>query len=424
MQRGGDSIRAVVLERAASPHAHKLTSRSPVLITCSLSVGLMLAQLAIMAVPALAVELADLWALDAAQIGWLGGIYFAGYAVALPFLTGAADRMDGRIVYIIAALISAAASFCVALFADGFWWVLVLRFAAGVGFAGMHIVGMKLLADRLSGDVQARASAYYTAAFAVGSGCSFLAAGLFSRLFGWEAVFIAAGIGALLSILGLLLIGAPLAGNEQRSSRLFPDFRAALRDTEIMRYVLAYAGNLWEVFAVRVWFVPFLAFNLAANQNSGLNLAPTTAVGLTVFISVPLNIVIAELGVRWGRKPVIFAVSLASVVVCGLLGWQASGLYVLVLALLLLHGITSYGDVGAIAGGFVAASTGETRAAALALFGVIGFTFGFLGPLAVGLAIDLAGGRGEPVAWFWAFAVMAFGSVISAAAMAWRPKMP
>ena len=399
-----------------------MTAGSPVRITFALSIGLMLGQMAIMAIPALTVDLAVLWQLDAARIGWLGGIYFAGYAVALPFLTGAAERMDGRIVYAAAALISAAASFCVALYADGFWWALALRFSAGIGFAGIHIVGMKLLADRLSGTAQVRASAYYTAAFAIGSGCSFLAAGLFSKLFGWQAVFIAAGIGSLLSMAVLLLIGPPLAGNEIRTSRWFPDFRAALRDVEIIRYVLAYAGNLWEVFAVRVWFVPFLAFNMAVNEGARWGLEPATAVGLSVFIAVPLNIAIAELGVRWGRKPVIFAVSLASIVVCGWLGWQASGPYVLVLALLLLHGITSYGDVGAIAAGLVAASTGETRAAALALFGVIGFTFGFLGPLAVGLAIDLAGGREEPVAWFWAFAVMAFGSVISAAAMAWRPK--
>jgi MFS family permease len=221
----------------------------------------------------------------------------------------------------------------------------------------------------------------------------------------------------------LLWIGPSISGNEIRSSRLFPDFRAALRDSEIVRYVIAYAGNLWEVFAVRVWFVPFLAFNLAATEDSGLGLDPTTAVGLSVFIAVPLNLVFAELGVRWGRKPVIFAVSLASVLVCSMLGWQASGPYVLVLALLLVHGITSYGDVGAIAGGVVAASTSGTRAAALALFDVIGFTFGFLGPLAVGLAIDLAGGREEPLAWFWVFMVMALGSVVSALAMAWKPKL-
>jgi hypothetical protein len=46
----------------------------------------MLAQLAIMAVPALSVVLAPLWGMDASEIGWLGGIYFAGYALTLPFL--------------------------------------------------------------------------------------------------------------------------------------------------------------------------------------------------------------------------------------------------------------------------------------------------------------------------------------------------
>lgn len=392
------------------------------LITVSLSVGLMFGQLAIMAVPALSVELAVLWQMDAAEIGWLGGIYFAGYAVALPFLAGAANRTDGRIVYSVAALVSAAASFGVALFADGFWWALVFRFAAGVGFAGIHIVGMKMLADRLTGTSQVRASAIYTGAFAAGSGCSFLVAGFLSKLLGWEAAFVAAGVGSLLSLPVLLLIGPPLDGNDIRSRRLFPDIGAALRDAEITRYVIAYAGNLWEVFAIRVWFVPFLVFNAASNNGAVSGWDPTLVAGLSVFVAVPLNLAIAELGVRWGRKTVIFAVSLASVLVCGLLGWQTSGPYVLVLALLLVHGVTSYGDVGAIAGGIVAASTVETRAAALALFGLLGFTFGFLGPLAVGLAVDLSGGPEEPGAWLWAFAVMALGSVVSAAAMAWTPK--
>jgi MFS family permease len=391
--------------------------------------GLMLCQLAIMAVPALSVELAALWDLDASQIGWLGGVYFIGYAIALPFLTGAANRMDGRIVYAVAGLISAAASFSFALFADGFWGALLFRFLAGVGFAGVHIVGMKLFADRLVGDAQARAGAFYTGAFAVGSGCSFLVAGYLSEMFGWEAAFVAAGAGALLSLPMLLLIGSPLEGGDARSRRLFPDFGAALRDAEIMRYVIAYGGNLWEVFAVRVWFVPFLAFNAAVNgagvnEGAALNWSPTAIAAFVAFFSVPLNIAIAELGVRWRRKTVIFAVSVASVLVCGLLGWQASGPYIFVIAVLLVHGVTSYGDVGSISGGLVAAASRETRAAALALFGLTGFTFGFLGPLAVGLAIDLAGGREDPAAWLWAFLVMGLGSVISAAAMAWKPSKP
>jgi hypothetical protein len=85
----------------------------------------------------------------------------------------------------------------------------------------------------------------------------------------------------------------------------------------------------------------------------------------------------------------------------------------LVLALLFVHSATSYGDAGALNGGVVAAAAPETRAAALALFGLIGFTSGFLGPLAVGLALSGAGGVTEASAWFWGFAVMALGSVVA-----------
>jgi MFS family permease len=396
-------------------------ARPPVLITFSLCVSLMLGQLAILALPALSVDLADLWRLDAADIGWLGGIYFAGYATALPFLTAGADRVDGRIVYAASALISAGASFAFALVADGFWWALVLRLIAGIGFAGVHIVGLKLLGDRLAGDAQARASAFYTGAFAVGSGLSFLVTGFLMQAFGWQSVFWGAGIGSLLSLPLLLLIGPPLF-ERARSRRLFPDFRPALQNPEVMRYVIAYAGNIWEVFAIRVWLVPLLVFNAALHGSSIPDWNPATIAGMAVVVSVPLNLAIAELGIRLGRRPVILVVSLSSILVCFVLGWQAAGPYVLVLALLLIHAVTSYGDAGAIAGGFMAASTSASRGAALTLFGACGFGFGFLGSLAVGLTIDLSGGREDPTAWFWAFAVMAVGSLISAAAAAWKPK--
>lgn len=398
--------------------------RSPGFVVAALAAGLILNQLGIMAVPSLLVELSALWRLDAAEIGWLGGIYFAGYAAALPFMSGAANRMDGRIVYAVSAVISAMASLGFALLADGFWPALALRFAAGAGFAGVHIVGMKLMADRLDGEAQARAGALYTAAFAIGSGVSYLAAGFLVNWAGWQAVFAAASISSLLSVPVVILIGPPAPGAEARSSRLFPDFAAAFKDREVMRYVIAYAGNLWEVFAIRVWFVPFLAFNAVASGQAAGRWDPTTIAGLSVFIAVPLNLAVAELGIRWGRRKAICLVSVASVVVCLALGWMPRGPYEIVLALLLLHALTSFGDVGAIAGGVVRATTAETRAAALALFGLFGFTFGFLGPLSVGFAIEMSGGVAAPDAWFYAFAVMAIGSVISALAMAWREKPP
>lgn len=391
----------------------------PQRVIAALSLGLVLSQVAIMAVPAVIVELAREWSLDAVQVGWLGGVYFAGYAAGLPFLSGAANRTDGRAVYVMSAVIAGIASFAFAFAATGFWSAMSIRFVAGVGFSGIHIVGMKLMVDRLEGSTRARAGAFYSAAYAIGSGGSFLIAGLLSGLYGWAAAFVAAGVGALLSVPLMFLIGSPLEGNEIKSTRWFPDFGAALREPEVVRYVIAYAGNTWEVFAIRVWFVPFLAFNAGLNGQSATGWPPSVLAGISALIAVPVSIAIAEFALLFGRQRVVCLVSLASVGTCLMLGGLAASPNALVLTLLLVHGITSYGDAGAINGGIIAAATPEARAAALALFGLFGFTSGFLGPLAVGLALQSVGGVTSVSAWFWGFAVMALGSAVAAGAVAW-----
>lgn len=383
----------------------------------------MASQLAIMAAPALAVVLAEAWSLDAAEMGWLGGAYFAGYAATLPFLTGAANRTDPRRVYAASALLAAAASFAAALFADGFWTAVGLRFLAGGGFAGIHLIGMKLLADRLSGPTQARAAALYTAAFAIGTGLSYLVAGAVQGAFGWRAVFLVAGCGALAAAASLFAV-RPLPGAAVAPpSRFFPDFVGVFRNVAARRYVFAYAGNLWEVFSIRVWVVPFLVMNGALGDPAGWP-EPAVLAGLSAILAVPVNLAVAELGVRFNRRAAIAVTSAASVLVCLVLGWQAAGPYALAVALILLHGFTSFGDVGAIAGGLVGATSAAERGAALALAGMIGFAAGFVGPYAVGAALDLAGDRSEPGAWIWAFAVMALGSVASGLAMWGRRGRP
>src|SRR6516165_1783422 len=55
-------------------------------------------------------DIAAAWSLDASESGWIGGIYFAGYAIAVPFLASATDRMDGRWLYVGGALLGATAS--------------------------------------------------------------------------------------------------------------------------------------------------------------------------------------------------------------------------------------------------------------------------------------------------------------------------
>jgi MFS family permease len=385
--------------------------------TLLLSFGLVANLAALMTFAATLNEIAAAWSLNASQSGWIGGIYFAGYAVAVPFLAGASDRMDGRWLYIGSALLGAAASFAFALFADGFVAALVLRFLGGIGLAGVHMPGLNLLMDRMGRSFQGRAAGIYTSSYAAGSAGSFLIAGVVDAAFGWRATFVAAGIGPLLSICALGLL--PAGSTRRKLDQPPPPLRALLRNRALIAYVAAFAGNTWEVFAVRVWFVAYLAWLLLLPANH-ISLPPLGVVsGVASLAGVPVSMVMAEFAARRGRRPVVIGICVVSVATCLALSATAAGPIWIVLPLLILVQITSFADVGALAGGAVAAADPAQRGAALALYALAGFMTGFLGPVAVGNVLDWFGGASSPSGWMAGFVVIAIGSAVAACAI-WR----
>lgn len=71
------------------------------------------------------------------QTGSQVGIFFAAYVLAVPVLVALTDRVATRNVYVTAAGLTALPHFGFVLVADGFWWGLALRAAAGIGWAGV-----------------------------------------------------------------------------------------------------------------------------------------------------------------------------------------------------------------------------------------------------------------------------------------------
>jgi len=191
---------------------------------------------------------------------------------------------------------------------------LGLRFLSGVALGGVHMPGLKLLADRVAGRAQARGSAIYSASYSLGAAGSFLLAGVVDGAFGWRATFTASGIVPLLAIVAIALL--PTAPQPAPARAIIFDFQSVLRDRALMAYVLP---------------------------------------------------------------------------------------------LLVLVQITSIADAGALASGAVAVSDPTRRGTALAAFAFIGYTAAFVGPVAVGLALDQFGGAGSAAGWAAAFATMAFG---------------
>lgn len=392
---------------------------SATVATAALSFCLVANLVALMTFPAVLPEVSADWQLSASEAGWIGGIYFAGYAAAVLFLVGMTDRFDGRWIVVGSSLLGAGASFAFVGLADGFWPALVIRFLGGVALAGVHMPGLVLLIERAEGPQQSRSVSIYTASYALGSAGSFLVAGIVDAMFGWRATFLAGGIGPLLAIAAIACLSPAPARKAPAGPVL--EFGSVLRNRPFMSYVLAFAGNTWEVFGIRVWFVACLSWTLQVPGNE-LDL-PNLAIisGLASLAGVPASIAVAELATKWNRSCVIVMTCIVSVAVCLALAASAGGPIVIVLTLLVLLQITSFADVSALGVGAVILSDPTRRGAALAIYALTGFTTGFLGPAAVGLSLDWFGGIDSRLGWTAAFLTMSIGSAAAGLAV-WKAR--
>lgn len=64
--------------------------------------------------------LTGVWRLSGAEAGLIGGALFFGYMLAVPFLSGATDRIDARLVYVASCVLMAAGTLGFALLARAY----------------------------------------------------------------------------------------------------------------------------------------------------------------------------------------------------------------------------------------------------------------------------------------------------------------
>jgi predicted MFS family arabinose efflux permease len=344
------------------------------------------------AVPALLPELSAGWHLSATQAGTLTGAFFAGYMVSVPLLTALTDRVDARKIYLAATLIAALANLGLALAARSFASGLALQILAGIGLAGMYMPGLKLLSDHVGGPKQSRFVAFYTSSFGIAASLSFVVAGAVAALLDWRYAFGLATAGAIAAALLTLFVprGAS-APHDGRSLARLLDVRPVLKNRSAMVYVLGYAAHNFELFAIRGWIVTFLVFSQSL-QPAGATIwsAPTVA-GVATLLGVITSILGNEVAMRFGRRRFIVLVMLATASLVALIGWVARLPYPVVAFLLLLHAMMMTFDSASLTAGALAAAPAGHRGATMAVHSGLGFGFAFLGALAMGAVLDIAG---------------------------------
>jgi MFS family permease len=353
-----------------------------------------LAQIGAFTLPALLPGFITRWSLSATEAGWLIGVFFAAYVVAVPVLMTLTDRVPARRVYLLGAGLTAAAHFGFALAAEGFWSGLLLRAIAGIGWAGCYMPGLKAIADRLEGAAQSRAVTWHAAGVGTAGAASFAVAGGLDALAGPLAPFLFGGVAALAAgAIGALVMPAEAPRRAATSPQpgALLDFRPVFRNRAAMAWIIGYTVHTWELAALRAWAVTFLAATIAWHGAPGWLPGPTalfTAAGLA---GIAVSIFGNETAQRFGRARVVaWAMGGASMLslACGASGLVSAPLAA---ACIILWNAAIYLDSSALTAGTVQAAAEGRRGATMGLHSMCGYAGGFVGPLGVGVALDLAG---------------------------------
>jgi MFS family permease len=368
-----------------------------------------LTQIGAFTLPALLPGYIERWHLTKTEAGWLVGVFFAAYVPAVPVLLALTDRVPARRVYLVGTGLTALSHLGFAALADGFWSGLLMRAMAGVGWAGAYMPGLKAVADPLEGAAQSRAVSWHAAGVGVAGAMSFAVAGLLDAFGGPTAAFLfaAAAAATAFAIAAAIMPRAlPPCPEAATAPGALLDFRPVLRNRRAMAWIVGYTVHTWELAALRAWAVTFLAATAARLGAPEWLPAPAvlfTAAGLAgIAVSVTGN----ETAQRHGRARVVLWAMTVAAALSVATGWTTALSLPLAALAVLLWNAAIYLDSSALTAGTVQAADKHLRGATMGLHSMAGYAGGFLGPLGVGLTLDLAGGDGA-LGWGFAFGHLA-----------------
>ena len=383
-----------------------------------------LVQLGAFVWPALLPGMIGRWDLSNSEAGWITAIFYAGYVAAVPILVTLTDRIDAKRIYLVGSAATFTGHLIFAWLADGFWTALLARALAGIGWAGTYMTGLKLLADKVDATWMSRAAAGHAASIGISGALSFAFAELVADYAGWRAAFLCVSATAALALLLVLLL---VPRHEQSAAAVSPthalfDFRPVFRNRSAMAYALAYGFHTLEMSALRGWGVAFLGFVAVGTAAQEAKLSPAMTLTILGLAGTMASVLGNEAAIRLGRRRLITTAMLASAACALALGFFGVQSYVLAAGLILIYGPLVWLNSASLTAGTAGTADPSRRGATLAVHSMLGYIGGFLGPLAVGLVLDLGGGM-TATAWASAFAMIAILGVATLIAfLVMRPR--
>ncbi len=391
----------------------RLSGRTLVIAMCLGQVGNLLPHVAVPAV--MPQHLMPLWSLNGSQAGLMASAFAIGYMLAVPVLTTLTDRIDARGILLVGSAVTAAATLAFGLFAHGLWSATAIWGIAGIGFAGAYMPGLKALTDRLGPGDQSRSVTLYTSSFSFGVGVSFLVSQVVADQFGWRIAFLVTGLGPLIMVAACLAMPAVTPAPSKR--RLL-DFGPVLRNRPAMGYILGYGAHCFELYGIRTWIVAFWTF-VAARNAGDVPFGPVAVSVIFAVLAMPASILGNEAALHFGRHRALTFLMIASALVAATIGLGVTVHPAILLALILLYGLTVPADSGALTSGMAMSADPQNKGATMALHSTVGFGLSAAGAWGAGVMLDLAGGPASASGWLAVFALLAASILLGPIALWW-----
>jgi MFS family permease len=352
--------------------------------------------------PALRGELA----LTPVQGVWLTAIVQVGFAVGavLSALFTLADRIPANVLIALSAVLGAAATAALALWARDFPSVLVLRLLTGLSLAGVYPPGMKIVVSWLP-RVRGAALGLLVGALAVGSAAPQLINGV--STLPWRGVLAAA---CLLALTGAAVSWTLVRPGPAPRPAPRPDPRYVLRmfrDTRQRLVNLGYFGHMWELYALWCWLPAYLTASAAVTGRF--------AVGVTGFVVMGVfGLLGCLLGGYWSERHGRALVAMVAMLVSGtcavlsVLAFVANP--VVFLLVLAVWGSSAVADSAQFSAALTEVADQDYVGTALTAQTAIGFLVSVVTIHLLPLLADVVG-------WRWAVPLLAVGPLLGAAAM-------
>ncbi|HEY5858492.1 MAG TPA: MFS transporter [Aldersonia sp.] len=380
-------------------------NRQRALIALTQVLGLSVWFSATAAVPSLRSE----WGLGSTAAVWLTA------SVQIGFVAGAvgsaafnlADRTRPQYLLTASALCAAACSAALALFVDGLFAAIPLRFLSGMFLAGVYPVGMKLMASWSESTDRGRTFGVLLAALTLGSALPHLIGGL--GPLPWRTVMLATAAltaaGAVVTLLrvrpGPHLDIRTITPNPRHAIAIFAQPGPRLAS-------LGYLGHMWELYALWTWLPMFV---IAGRGGS----ATASSSGFIVFVAIGVAGTVGCLlggwaSDRFGRPPAAVAALVISGACC-----LGSPIFFTAPTVVLVGFLVVWGAAVIADSGVFSTSLSETIDArfvgtALTAQTAIGFLLTVVTIQLVPVVADLIG-------WRYAFLLLAPGPLLGAVAM-------